>query len=38
MDNSMIKCDEIIGTEERKIIPKNITCKTQNFYILLTFF
>ena len=37
MDDSTIKCDEIIDTEETKAIPKNITCKTQNFYILLAF-
>ena len=38
IDNSVIKCDEII--EETKTVPKNfnekkITCKTQNLYILL---
>ena len=44
MDDSVIKCDEVIepNDEEIKTIPtnfneKNITCKTQNFYILLTF-
>ena len=44
MDDSVIKCDEVIKLydEEIKTIPtnfneKNITCKTQNFYILLTF-
>ena len=40
----MITCDEVIKSydEEIKAIPtnfdeKNITCKTQSFYILLTF-
>ena len=40
----MITCDEVIKSydEEIKTIPtnfdeKNITCKTQSFYILLTF-
>ena len=44
MDDSVIKCDEVIKLydEEIKTIPtnfneKNITCKTQNFYILLAF-
>ena len=40
MDDSAIMCDEII--EETKTIPtnfneKNISCKIQNFYILLSF-
>ena len=44
MDDLVIKCDEVIKLydEEIKTIPtnfneKNITCKTQNFYILLIF-
>ena len=44
MDDSGIMCDEVIKScdEEIKTIPtnfneKNITCKTQSFYILLTF-
>ena len=44
MDDSAIICDEVIKSydEEIKTIPtnfneKNITCKTQNFYILLSF-
>ena len=44
MDDSAIICDEVIKSydEEIKTIPtnfneKNITCKTQNFYILLAF-
>ena len=32
-----IICDEIINTEETNFDEKNITCKTQSFYILLTF-
>ena len=40
IDDSVITCDEIIA--EIKTLPanfneKNITCKTQNFYILLAF-
>ena len=40
MDDSAFMCDEII--EETKTIPtnfneKNISCKIQNFYILLAF-
>ena len=35
MDDSAITCDKIIDEEETKTIAKNITCKTQNFYILL---
>ena len=45
MDESTIICDDVIKLyyEEIKTIPinfneKSITCKTQNFYILLTFF
>ena len=37
MDDSAIICDKIIDAEETKTIPKNMPCKTQNFYILLTF-
>ena len=44
MDNSTIICDEALKLfdEEIKAIPKNlsekkVTCKTQNFYILLAF-
>ena len=44
MDDSMIVCDEFIRSydEEIKTIPinfneKNITSKTQNFYVLLSF-
>ena len=37
MDDSAIKCDEIIDVEETKAILKSITCKTQNFYILRNF-
>ena len=41
VDNSVIKCDEII--EEIRTIPTNfngkkVTCKTKNFYILLAFY
>ena len=44
MDDSAIMSDEIIESydEEIKAVPtnfneKNITCRTQNFYILLAF-
>ena len=37
MDVSLIMCDEKIDAEETKTFPKNITCKIQNFYILLSF-
>ena len=44
MDDSMITCNEVINWYDEKIrtIPtnfneKNITCKTQSFYILLSF-
>ena len=44
MNDLAIICDELIKSSDEKIktIPinfneKNITCKTQNFYILLTF-
>ena len=35
----MITCDEVIDSydEEINFNEKNITCKTQNFYILLVF-
>ena len=32
-----IICDEIIDIKETNFNEKNVTCKTQNFYILLTF-
>ena len=44
MDDSVITCNEVIKSydEEIKTIPtsfneRNITCKTQSFYILFTF-
>ena len=44
MDDSMIMCYEVIKSYDEKIktIPTNfnekkVTCKTQNFYILLVF-
>ena len=44
MDDSTIMCDEVMNSYDEKIktIPtnfseKNITFKTQNFYILLAF-
>ena len=37
LDDSVIICDEIIYAEEKTLNEKNITCKTQNFYILLIF-
>ena len=44
MDNSAIMCDEIIESYNEKIktVPtnfnkKNITCRTEYFYILLAF-
>ena len=37
MDDSVITCDEIIIVKETNFNEKNITCKTQNFYILLAF-
>ena len=37
MDISGIICNEIIIAEETNFNEKNITCKTQNFYILLAF-
>ena len=36
-NDSAIKCDEVIDAEKTKSIPKNITCKTQNSYLLLAF-
>ena len=32
-----IICDEIIDVKEMNFNENNITCKTQSFYILLTF-
>ena len=32
-----IICNEIINTEETNFNEKNITCKTQNFYTVITF-
>ena len=37
MDDSVITCDKIIDVEEANFNEKNITCITQNFYILLAF-
>ena len=44
MDDSAVMCNEIIETydKETKTVPtnfneKNITCRTENFYILLAF-
>ena len=37
MDDLAHTCDEFIDVEEAKAIAKNITYKTQNFYISLTF-
>ena len=37
MDDSVIMCDEIIYAEETNFNEKYITCKTQNFYIVLAF-
>ena len=37
MDDSGIICDEIIDVKERNFNEKNITCKIQNFYVLLAF-
>ena len=36
-DDSGIICDEIVDVKEINFNEKNITCKTQNFYILLAF-
>ena len=40
--DSVITCNKIIDNQETKTIPtnfneKNITCKTQNFYISIAF-
>ena len=35
MDDSAIICDAVIEVEEANCNEKNITCKTQNVYILL---
>ena len=37
IDDSRIICDEIIDVTATNFNEKNITCKTQNFYILLAF-
>ena len=37
MDYSVITCDEIIEVGKTNFNEKNITCKTQNFFILLGF-
>ena len=37
MNDSVIMCDEIIDVGETNFNEKNVTCKTQNFYILLAF-
>ena len=37
MDDSGIICDEIIDVKETNFNEKDITCKTQNYYILLAF-
>ena len=44
MDDSVIICDEVVKSYDEKIKTtptsfneNNITCKTQNFYILLAF-
>ena len=37
MDDSGIICDEIINVKETNFNEKDITCKTQNYYILLAF-
>ena len=36
-DDSAIICDEIIHAQETNLDKKNITCKTQNLYVLLVF-
>ena len=38
MDDSGIICDEIIDVQEINFNVKNITCKTQNFYIFTCLF
>ena len=35
MNDWVIICDEIIYAEDKNFNEKNISCKTQNFYILL---
>ena len=37
MNDSLITCDEIMYAEETNFNEKNMTCKTQIFYILLVF-
>ena len=37
MDESGVICGEIIDVKETNSNETNITCKTQNFYILLAF-
>ena len=37
MNDSAITYDEIIYTEEKNFNEKDITCKRQNFYLLLAF-
>ena len=37
MDDSTIIYDEIIDLKETNFNEKNVTCKTQSFYILLAF-
>ena len=37
MDGSVIIVDEVIVVDETSFNEKNITCKTQKIYILLTF-
>ena len=46
MDDSVIICDEVIDADkklcpkhddERNFSEKKVTCKTQNYYILLAF-
>ena len=37
MDYSVITCDEIIEVGKTNFNEKNITCETQNFFILLGF-
>ena len=39
MDDSTITCDKVIESyeEEINLNEKKVICKTQNFYILLTF-
>ena len=37
MEDSAITCDEMIYAEYTNFTQENITCKKQNFYILLAF-